>query len=370
VNTESAAYAYITSRELVIMRGDQVVGRLSRVFDEAAPDQNKVVWTHSGDYVALLSGTTLLQEDSSDEELIVISARTGNVRRTPCPRCWDLTPIDRDAILVAAYRGDNDARDEFLKFDLDSPGAGLPVNLDPPSTSHFRRSFLISTQHFILTHQGAFFGTGDYRQQLKLTKVDGSSSVDFGYFRSNDSMLAAVIENGEEGDARIAVAFRPNPGECIAEFPTFILSPRGEEIATDMSGAQPPGDVSHVNGGMELRDLWWGLDGHLRATIASWTCDNTKRAEDEKKIPATPSTVWRLDGQKWIKEGPSHATMVRELDERTRVMLVIPDCIGATTHPSPAIYCNSGVLYRDQDEKRTRIAEQVISISMPPPYRP
>lgn len=62
VDKEAPAYAYITSEELVLMRGDQAVARVSRVFDEADSYQNRVVWTQSGDYVVPMSGVTLAKK--------------------------------------------------------------------------------------------------------------------------------------------------------------------------------------------------------------------------------------------------------------------------------------------------------------------
>lgn len=365
-NTKAAPFAYITERKLVLMRGNQTLARVPRIFDEADSAQNKVVWTNDGDYVALLKNVALLQEDPSAEELINVNAQTGDVRHIPCPRCYDLTPVGKNSILAAANASDNSADLKFLKFNLDSGGPGVPVSLNLPVGGSYVRSFLASTQKDVLTQQGGF-GAGGYQEQLELTKVDGQSQTSLGYFNSNDYMLAAVSENANDTSASIAVAFRPDSGTCVAKFPILIFTTKGGAFDTDMSNAEPRGHVPGINEGLQVNDLWWGSDGHFHATIESWTCDNSKRAENDKQTVSSPSALWRLDGRTWVREGAIPATMVRQLARNMQVVLVIPGCIGPTTPPNSVIYCNTGTLYSDQDGKRTVVATGVISISAPSP---
>ena len=202
--TRSGTFAYITERELVVMRRNQVVARVFRVFDEADPAQNKVVWTNDGNYVALLKNVSLLQEPAPAEELITVNAYTGDVRHIPCPRCYDLTAIGLTSIMVAANASDNSAKIRFFKFNLDSGAAGLPVNLASSTGAVPGEFFLASTQKYVLTNQGA----NGHQEELEITSVDDKSRLYLGYFNSNDYMLAAVSEDLNDTSTRIAVAFR------------------------------------------------------------------------------------------------------------------------------------------------------------------
>jgi len=346
------------------MRGNQTLARVSRFFEASDPAQNKVVWTNSGDYVALLKNVMLLQEDPSAEELIVINAHTGSMRHITCPQCYDLTPFGKNSILAAAYSAGNSAEPKFLEFDLDTDQPGTHVRLNVSTSGTALLSFLASTQKYVLTNQGSVGGDA---QQLELTKVDGQSRTSPGDFNSNDYMLAAVAENANDTSDRIAVAFRPNPGECVARFPIVIFNSSGGVLNTDMSNAEPPGHTPGVDEGLQVNDLWWGTDGHFHATITSWTCNNSKRFEDDKQILASPSTMWKLNGRTWTREGLRPATMARQLDKNTWVTLVIPDCVGPVTHRDSIRYCDTGTLYRDQGGKQTVVARGVISISAPSP---
>jgi hypothetical protein len=110
--------------------------------------------------------------------------------------------------------------------------------------------------------------------------------------------------------------------------------------------------------------MWWGLDGKLRATIVSWKCGKPRKNELTEQTLASPPTVWRLEWDKWVKEGNQPATMVRPLDARTNTVLVVPHCIGI--EPPNGTVCNVGKLYRQEAGRRTLVADKVISVSTPP----
>jgi hypothetical protein len=87
----------------------------------------------------------------------------------------------------------------------------------------------------------------------------------------------------------------------------------------------------------------------------------------EKKVLAHPSSLWRLEGKKWVPEDTSPARMVRQLDQDTKLVLVTPDCIDPAAHPDDfQVYCHNGMLYRDHGGQRVSVAERVIAISTPP----
>ncbi|MGH3629888.1 MAG: hypothetical protein ACRDRL_20920 [Sciscionella sp.] len=366
VDTNAAAYAYTTERELVVMRGDRVLTRVSRLFDEADSAHNKVIWTQSGDYIALLSDTTLLQEDSSQITLITVNTHTGAQKRMACPYCADIIAVDANSVLAAKDIPGDYSGATVRRFDLDRPGSSVPVNLSLEGDNLFTGSFLISTRSYILTNKYVTSSGSSGEEELELLKSDNSTKNWLGGYDANDYLPAAAAENPRGGGERFAVAIRDKPGICATDFPILVFDATGISVVTDMSAAEPPGYVKDTQGGMDVNDLWWGLDGHLHATITSWTCDKTKDSEAAKKILAHPSTLWRLDGTKWSMERSSPATMVRQLDTTSEIVLVIPDCIGVATFDKGQVYCHTGNLYRDQAGKRTLVAANVISISTPP----
>lgn len=146
---------------------------------------------------------------------------------------------------------------QAFRFDLDGSASESPVPAPRDDGTIWWRSILTSTRDHLLTVQQAPTGDGDYGVHLRPAALDGTTA-------------------GE----RIAIAVRSNPGECVAAFPVYLLTMEGGMTPTDMSAAEPPGYVPQVAGGVTVNDLWWNPDGHLYATIASWTCDETKRAEN------------------------------------------------------------------------------------------
>ncbi|MFI9615746.1 hypothetical protein ACIHCM_29385 [Streptomyces sp. NPDC052023] len=106
-----------------------------------------------------------------------------------------------------------------------------------------------------------------------------------------------------------------------------------------------------------------GLSAGSRGMI--WTCDNTKRAENDKQRLHRPATLFRLDGGKWVSMGDQPATAVRLLGQGERMVLTIPDCVGSSSAEDSVTYCHTGPLLREHDGKRTKIAEGVLSLSAP-----
>ena len=79
MHVKGRPFAYTTKRQLVVMRGQQVVARVRRIFNEFDSAQNKVVWTNNGSFVALLKDVSALQEPPAQEQLITVNVRTGAV---------------------------------------------------------------------------------------------------------------------------------------------------------------------------------------------------------------------------------------------------------------------------------------------------
>ncbi|MDX2982230.1 MULTISPECIES: hypothetical protein [Streptomyces] len=364
-----AVYAYTTEREFVLVRGESPPVRVSRVFDLSDSAKNDVVWTHDGRWVTLLSDAALLDQPDS-VQLITLNAQTGEVRRRPCPNCDDLAPVgDHDVI---ALRWDNDAREtRAVRYDAGDPadhGTQIPPASDSDGT--WQNLLLGGTRTHLLTGEYVMSG-GEPGMELRLHELKGTAgtgiTASYTRFDSNAYMPTALATI--DGRERIAVGVRQNPGECATSFPIVLLDLNGEVHGTDQSAAMPPGYIPAVTGGIEVHDLWWGPDQHLYATISSWTCDNSADSEDVKRRVHRPSTLWRLDGERWAAAGTQPATVARQLDRSTTMILTIPDCIGPTDRADAGTYCNSGTLSREHDGKRTKIADGVLGLSAPPSDR-
>lgn len=360
------SFAYITSRQLVLMDGNRTIARVARFFPMFNSDEDKVVWTNDGSYVAFLEDVTAIDENPATEKLITVNAHTGAVRRLSCPRCYDLTPVGNNSVLTAAAARDSGNNPVFTEFDLSSGGTATHLKFGGITfNGAYTGQFLASTQNLVLFSHGGY-ADGVYAQYLTLINLDNHAHSNLGYFPSNGYELEAT-SNISGVSPSFAVAFRPNPGECVADFPIYVFRPMGSARRTDMSNAEPPSGTQSVNEGLQVNDLWWGPDGHFHATIESWRCDNSKRSESDKEIPVNASAPWRLDGNSWVRNGTQHATMVRQLPGNGSITLVIPDCIGPSARRDTIRYCDTGKLYREQRGKATLIANGVISLSSPSP---
>ncbi|MEU6484446.1 hypothetical protein [Streptomyces sp. NPDC046887] len=362
-----ASYAYTTEKGLVLMREGRPPVRVPRVFDLADPLNNTVVWTHDGRRVVFLSDDAML-EQPEETRLITVDAGTGGIRRLPCPGCYDLAPVGDHEVAVLGWQ-DGDTR--ALRFDLTDPdpdATGTRITTPAGNGSSWQIRFLGGTRDHLLTAQYTITADGDTGMDLRLLDADGRETAAYRPpFDSNANMPAALATVG--GRDRIAVAARNNPGGCVAPFPIHPLGLRGEVGGSDQTAALPPGYIAGVTGGIDVRDLWWGPDRHLYATIAAWTCDNSRRTEDDKKKRHRPATLFRLDGDRWVSAGDQPATVVRPLDRGTRMVLTIPDCVGRIDALGPAdtvTYCNTGTLHRERGGKRTKVADAVLSLSAPP----
>ncbi|MFD8077815.1 hypothetical protein ACFV3E_34765 [Streptomyces sp. NPDC059718] len=357
------AYAYITPTRFVLMRGGRPAAEVSRVFDLADPQHNKVAWTYDGRYVVFLSDDAFLDRPE-DTRLIAVNAATGQVRRLSCAHCYDLAPVgEGDVLALMGSAGEEGAG--MLRFAMD--GAHSARTEPSPFTgngSTWLPGLLAGTPTRVLTAQYAITSSGGTAMNLRLVDADGGGEVSFPLFESNAYMPAAAART--HGQEHIAVAARTNPGACPAPFPISLLNSQGKATATDMTAALPPGFVPGVTGGVEVNDLWWAFDGHLYATITSWTCDDSERAANDTRVLHHPSSLWRLDGGKWVSAGSDSATMLRRLDDHTTVLLRIPDCIGPATHDDSQAHCHSGVLYQEHDGTRTTVAKGVLAIVAPP----
>jgi hypothetical protein len=356
------AFVYLTERQLVLVRGDDVLARVVRPFDKADPANNQVVWTADGSHVTMLAGARLLQKEVDAEELVTVDTRTGEQQRRPCPGCSEIVAAGRDGVLAGRAR-------DHLRFDLDQAGDGKPVDGFPLAPSHgYAPALLAGTEHRTLIRQPTYADDGTYAQNLTLSRPDGSDSTNVGLFASNDYLPVAAIGGGTAQDTTFAVAARSQPGLCLSAFPLSLVDADGTVTPTDVSAAAPPGFVpGKAGGGMEVHDLWWDADRRLHASITSWTCDDTKPDQSAEKVLHSAARLWRLDGTKWALEDPAPASSVRRLDEHSTLSLAIPDCIGQVAQPDRATYCTTGKLDLVRDGSRRTLAEDVLAVHTAPP---
>jgi hypothetical protein len=364
-----ADYLYVLVQHLVLMRGTEVVARVPRVFDTGDFHQNKVIWTNAGDFVAVLSDAALRQQRSETVELISINTRTGAQQRLPCPNCSDITGVGPDGILAAArfYQ----SNDEYRLFDLRSGEPPAAFDFPSPNLSGSFRTFLGSTRDRVITQQQRAGRSIDGQtQELKMVGIGSVIGKDIGYYGSNSYLPFASFE-GASGQ-KFAVASNVNPGGCGAEFPISVFDGNGKATPTDMSSAFPPRSTPGSSSGVEVHDLWWTPSGELRATITSWTCEDIKPHGGGQKELHTPPSLWELEGTKWVRGDLSPATVVREVSDGARMVLVVPDCIGKVTVPEEdvGVHCNTGQLFRDHGSSRALVAEGVLSILTPPVSNP
>ncbi|MGC8920743.1 hypothetical protein AB7952_19140 [Streptomyces sp. PG2] len=362
-------YAYTTERELRLVRDDHPPVRVRRVFDPTDSAKNDVVWTHDGQWVVLLSDDELLDRPD-DVQLITLNARTGEVQRRPCPYCDSLAPVgDHD---VVALRWDDETRSTLaVRYDAGDPtDSGTRIAPAADSGGTWQPDLLGGTRRHLLTGDYVMSG-GDPGMELRLSELTGAAVVGATavYPRFDSNMYMPTAAATIDGRERIAVGERQNPGECAASFPILLLGTDGQMHGTDQSGVFPPGYIPFVTGGIEVHDLWWGLDHHLYATITSWTCDNSADSEQDRMRLHRPSTLWRLDGHRWVKAGAKPVTVARRLDRDTTMTLTIPDCVGPTDRADATTYCNTGTLTRQRHGRQTKIADGVIGLSAPPSDR-
>jgi hypothetical protein len=337
-----------------------VVAKVARLFDEGDSTVNQVVWTRSGDYVMFLDDHPMRVPGASHQALIFVNTHTGKVGHLHCPDCASFAAVGDNDVLALINKAE---KPNVLKFNLDSPGRGTPVTEPSSLRTVAWTEFLASTRGKVLVNASTL---PTYQEVAQLYGADGSRSFDEGPF-SDGYILAAAADRTIYGSPVIAATAATNPGICASEYyvTLFNLATSGR-FDFNMSDLLPPRYITDARGGIEVQDLWWGLDGHLRATIQSWDCDNTKKDEQSKKVHPTPSTLWRLDGARWVQEDPSLETMVRQLDRSTKVVLVIPTCIDKPVQVDQVHLCNTGKLYNDHTGTRTLVADNVISISTPP----
>ncbi|MFS8098791.1 hypothetical protein LFM09_16810 [Lentzea alba] len=351
VGNGRADYLYFTETHLFVMRGEQVITRLRRFFGGGDALENKVVWTNSGDHIALFSDADMRVESNEETELIVIDARTGEQRRFPCRLCSDIAAVGPDSVLVN-IGSENSAVDRFQTIDLRTGArqddTRFPPALDAPNS----RKFLVSTRRHVITMQ--YDGRG--KVSLVLVESGAVAGKQIAAHSANYYTPVAPYENGEGEKYALAVA---EGSGCGGRSSISVLDADGNATSTDTSAMMPPGAGS----GFYVTDVWWTPKGELRATATSWTCTDLKANNNGTQTVRDAGGLWALENGKWAKSGTSPVTMVRDLGNGTVAELTVPSCIGQI---DPNADCTAGPLALHRDSNRTVVAEKAMFVSTPP----
>jgi|GEM_PF-4508828 len=364
-NPDGQAYAYTTKQALVVMRGSRMVTRVARTFDPTDPQHNKYAWTQTGDYIALPTDDFFIENgDPSKEKIISINTHTGAQQHLACAYCYDVVAIGGNSVLASVSRAPDTPGIDYFRFEIDQNKQGSPFELFPDSTTSMGSLPLLgATNNFVFTRENSSAGDGIW-QNIDAVAVSSRKDDYLGRFESNDYMPVAIRgQDGTSGE-QIALGLRMDPGMCRARFPIIIVDLKGNVITTDTSAAAAPTSTARPSNGIDVQDLWWWPDGHLRATLASWSCDTTKHDEDSKKVIANTPSLWRLEGNKWVKEDSDPVTIVRPLDANAQVLFSRPECIGPTDLFRKDFHCNEGVLRVKAKGSATVISPDALDVSV------
>jgi hypothetical protein len=357
-------YAYATSTELVVVRANREIARVPRIFDAALGRSLAITWTHSGRYVAFTSDAKERQEEADAVELVSIDTVTGEESRYPCRSCDQLAPLGEHGVVADPIQP-NDERSSLVSqrvyFDLETAEVA-----DMSSTMPFRFGFGTTREHGLAVEDDYIDGGRTREIVLTLVTSQGADVTSFRY-RTDPRRAVSQIRPSPNNDGRIAVELITGNGLCPHGSFVQIIDTSGDIVRTGTPTVEPESTVRGRKFSFQFNDMWWGLDGHLYATINSWFCDDNARTE-----AISHSRAWRLDGQNWVKVGDDHVSMRRELDDSSYLELAIPDCKGDIPVPSDQwqFYCNVGSLHLVIGADRQKLESDVISIYTPTAVAP
>ena len=146
------------------------------------------------------------------------------------------------------------------------------------------------------------------------------------------------------------------------DYVSIIDMPNGLITGTDASNVILEAQASHPEradvGKTSIANIWWSStdDGDLHASIRAWPCEANLVPETAKAIE--PFGLWRLEGSRWEREPGEAALAAYELDQDSRAVLIQSTPEG-----------HLGKLYVESAGKHTKVAEDVLILSVPTPSR-
>jgi len=355
----STPYFYVTATGVTIMRDGKVVAQQAEAFSSglSASGPNMPTWTLDGKYVFFLAKAFTagdLNDDTFDpsgselssQTLVIIDVETGTIHDRPCPGCIGAGPAGGSRVVAYKF-SDNRVLNQILSFDLSS---GDPPNLfqvKQPKYPNWVRLVAGLPSGAVVAEsngQGAAYGGPE---SLHILGPDASIR-DLGSTGSDATASPLVAtSHSAYGPEDLAFPANAHAWACGNNQSIVLMDSQTGGIAhTDMSAAQPKGYKVGENGGVAVHDLWWDSKGTLYATIESWTCS--------PQVEQTPSSLWRLDGTKWVLQDAGPLAMARQLDNGKMLVL------SSFAYGGPG-----GTLYLESGRSKTVVANNILAISTP-----
>ncbi|MFJ8967027.1 FG-GAP repeat domain-containing protein [Lentzea sp. NPDC102401] len=336
-----AVYSYVTSNEVVVMRGAKAIVRWSR------PQNGKlsrVVWTADGRRAAFLTG-------DKNRELIVVDVFEGRVRTLKCLRCTTLAAMSGSRVLVAE-RSESWTDDSYfgglLRFDLarDEPPVQLPD--------------MLPGLRYVALFSGAdetlLMGVDGNTEAYYRVRVDGKSER-LGSWnnrrtgRDGKTFHRGLREAVQTGDVEgrtihaIIGAFG-KAGECESAGEVFVAVPdRNALVGTDFTAAEPK-DTS-VAASVNVLSTWWDKENRLHSAVHAKTCDG-----DRSMLDSTGE--WLLDRGRWTQVSHELLFSVRLLTDGASAVATLRDSGSA-----------DAVLELRHGDRRVHVADGVEAVDAP-----
>ncbi|HZM81783.1 MAG TPA: alpha/beta fold hydrolase [Candidatus Limnocylindrales bacterium] len=337
---DNPMFAYTNPDGLTVVRGTKTAYRSNGEDCGALGNfYGDPVWTSDGRYVT--SVWSKCEDDGlgpphvDDNVLMTIDTRTGTKRQVTCG-CPTVAAIEGSKV------GWIDDRGRAYTLDLfgSNQPAAWPIRMP---AGLYARQVLASADAAILVQASSRAAGND------------------GFAAQPDDQAGAVVSVSANGDVKVLqryeqlVAATAAGGISTASGPQFVFGTidamgdcghPGPVWLTDQSGNQKlKTDTSAIAKGGEvfLTDVWVSPQGQIMATLSSSICNPSGGTS------ATPASLWRLDGQKWVSVDRGPLAYVRQLSDSDKAVVI------------------SGDLYVERNGKGTRIAREVYAIATPPP---
>jgi hypothetical protein len=299
-------YAYLLTHSLVVMSGNTEVYKYAGEFREATP----LLWTNDGEYVV-----TLMEDDPADSldrhSLVVINVSEKTVKTARCDRCIGLAITGSREVLAiasnAVWRFDISLDKPPAMFNIDLPV--LPVG--PEVVGGSPAGALVAAS----SREGG--GNRGGPNELYVVKPNG----DFALLGNKDD-LTVIRGAASARSGKVAVIRYSSSSYCSSVSKVVVADPEAmREMTPDISAVTPYGYSSdagpRIEAGLGVRSIWWEGD-QLFATLSASTCHRGEyipgqEMKDEIKT-VTPSSVWKLSGERWERAEGVPGTVFRLSD--------------------------------------------------------
>ncbi|KRF20868.1 hypothetical protein ASG90_00080 [Nocardioides sp. Soil797] len=343
-------FAYRTSSDVVVMKDQKQVTRfpLSTEPGLAGP---ATAWSADGGHFAAVDGTSLT----------LLDLETERTTTTQCGGCSSVA-VWGDRVVTIVTR-DYPEQPTVQTRPLDDLTAA-PTDLikDPPSAMRWYTvdaagpSLLVTGNN---DDESGAHGVAD----AYVVDADGTATRVGDHTLLNYVDGAAAAPVTAYGSPRVALAIAGSGGACTTGMYVSLVDPGDTSalVETDVSQMFPEPNTSMYL--ESINDLWFGADGQLRASAHRQGCDWEAGAS-----PDRPIQLWRLEKGTWVLDDARPVLGGRDLPSGARLELVAaqpdPPIPTDPTTPAPAL---SGSLSLIDGDRTTEVADDVVSISAPPP---